>query len=69
MEEIFFIIEDEPEGGYTAHALGHSIITQGETIEDIKKNINEAVSCHFDEGSGPYLVHMRFVHEESFTCA
>jgi hypothetical protein len=42
MNEIIFLIEDEPEGGYNAQALGHSIFTQGETVEEIKKNIG----CH-----------------------
>jgi predicted RNase H-like HicB family nuclease len=69
MEELFFIIEDDPEGGYTAAALGHSIYTAGETIDEVKRNIRDAVSCHFGETGGPRLVRLRFVHEESFTCA
>ena len=32
MNEIIFMIEDDPEGGYNAQALGYSIFTQGETV-------------------------------------
>jgi len=46
---IQFIIETAEEGGYTASAVSHSIYTQGETLDEIVKNIKEAVSCHFEE--------------------
>ncbi len=48
VKEIIFIVEDEPEGGYTANALGHSIFTQGDTWDELKININDAIGCHFD---------------------
>jgi predicted RNase H-like HicB family nuclease len=43
MNEIIFLIEEAPEGGYNARALGESIFTQGETFEETKKNIKDAV--------------------------
>jgi predicted RNase H-like HicB family nuclease len=49
MNEIIFLIEDDPEGGYNAQALGCSIFTQGETVEELKENIMDALRCHFDE--------------------
>jgi predicted RNase H-like HicB family nuclease len=48
-EIIFEVKEDETEGGYVAQALGHGIHTQGETLEELRKNVLEAVDCHFDE--------------------
>ena len=48
MNEIIFLIEEDPEGGYNAQALGHSIFTEGETIEELKGNIKDALDCHFD---------------------
>jgi hypothetical protein len=48
MTEIIFIVEESPEGGYEARALGHSIFTEGETVEELKENIKEAVHCHFE---------------------
>lgn len=53
MNEIIFLIEEANEGGYTARALGESIFTEGDTFEEIKENIKEAVDCHFDEGKKP----------------
>jgi hypothetical protein len=48
MEEIIFLVEESQEGGYIAKGLGVSIFTEGETIEDLQKNIKEAILCHFD---------------------
>lgn len=63
--EIIFIVEESPEGGYEAKALGHSIYTEGETIEDLKKNIKEAIHCHF-EIDAPKIVRLHFIREEVF---
>ena len=49
MNEIIFLIEDDHEGGYDAQVLGYSIFTQGETVEELKYNIMDALRCHFDE--------------------
>lgn len=69
MNEIIFLIEESPEGGYTAKAMGHSIYTDAETIEDMKKSITDAVKCHFDEEEMPKLVRMHFVRDEVFAIA
>ena len=44
-----FIIQTAPEGGYTAEAIGYSIHTEGNTLDETVGNINEAVECHFGE--------------------
>lgn len=46
---IQFFIQTDPEGGYTAQAVGYSIYTQGETLDETARNIKEAVECHFGE--------------------
>ncbi|HOL96709.1 MAG TPA: type II toxin-antitoxin system HicB family antitoxin [bacterium] len=48
-ELIFEVKEDEVDGGFVASALGVGIHTQGETIEDLKKNIKDAIDCYFDD--------------------
>lgn len=63
MEELFFLVEETPEGGYTARALGESIFTQGDTIEEVKGNIRDAVACHF-ESNRPRIVRLHIVREE-----
>jgi predicted RNase H-like HicB family nuclease len=63
MEEIFFLIEETPEGGYTARALGESIFTQAETIEEIKNNIRDAMECHFEK-ERPKIIRLHIVRDE-----
>lgn len=49
MDELIFIVKKSFDGGYEARALGESIFTQGETYDEVKSNIIEAVECHFDD--------------------
>lgn len=64
MDELIFLIEEAVEGGYNARALGESIFTQGDTLEEIKLNIKEAVECHFDEENKPKLLRFHIVIDE-----
>ena len=48
-QEIIFVVEESPEGGYEARALGYSIFTQGESLVELRKMARDAVACHFDE--------------------
>ena len=64
MNELIFLIEDAPEGGYTARALGISIFTEADNLEDLREQVRDAVRCHFDEGQGPKVIRLHFVHEE-----
>jgi len=56
MNEIMFLIEEAFEGGYTAKAIGEGIFIEGNTLEEIKRNIAEAVECHFEEDRKPKLI-------------
>lgn len=67
MNEIFFLIEEAIEGGYTAKAIGESIFTEGDTMEELKENIREAVQCHFDEEKLPKIIRLHMVKEEIIT--
>ena len=64
MNEIFFLVEEAPEGGYAAKALGESIYTEAETLEELHANVRDAVQCHFEEGNAPKMVRLHFTHEE-----
>ncbi len=48
MNEVVFLLEDDPGGGFTARALGHAIFTDGETLDEVRANVRDAVRCHFD---------------------
>jgi hypothetical protein len=64
MTELIFLVEEAPEGGFSARALGESIFTQGDSLDDLHKNVREAVNAHFDEGKGPSMLRLHFVKEE-----
>ena len=65
MIEIIFLVEEDPEGGYTANALGESIITQADNIEELRENVRDAVRCHFpDEATRPKMIRLHTVHDE-----
>jgi len=64
MSEIIFIVESSDEGGYTAKALGYSIFTEGETLEELKENIKDAVKCHFEEKERPRIARLHMVKDE-----
>jgi predicted RNase H-like HicB family nuclease len=66
-EIIFDVHEDEVDGGYVATALGHAIATQGETIEELREMVREAVQCHFGDGAPgpmPKVIRLHFVRDE-----
>lgn len=48
MSELVFLVEHALEGGFTARALGHSIFTEADTLEQLREHVKEAVSIHFD---------------------
>ncbi|MEJ5197672.1 MAG: 2-oxoisovalerate dehydrogenase [Anaerolineae bacterium] len=53
MKEIIFLVDEDPEGGFTARALGHSIFTEADTWEDLRRAIQDAVKCHFESDERP----------------
>jgi predicted RNase H-like HicB family nuclease len=67
--EIIFMVEEDPEQGYTAKALGFSIFTEANTLSELKENIKDAIKCHFEQDALPIYVHLRIVTEEKFVCA
>ncbi|WP_419936791.1 type II toxin-antitoxin system HicB family antitoxin [Candidatus Palauibacter sp.] len=64
-EIIFEVTEDEIDGGYSASALGYGIHTQGDSVEEIRLNVVEAVDCYFDETMAkPRIIRLHFVRDE-----
>ena len=58
------MVEDAPEGGYVARALGQSIVTEADSLAELQANVRDAVRCHFEEGQAPKIVRLHFVREE-----
>jgi cytoskeletal protein CcmA (bactofilin family) len=62
--EIIFAVEESPEGGYEAHALGHPIFTQAESIDELREMVRDAVHCHFEPQTAPAEIRLHFVRGE-----
>ncbi len=64
MNEIIFLVEDAPEGGFVAKALGVSIYTQADDIDGLYNQVRDAVECHFEPIDKPKIIRLHFVREE-----
>ncbi|PKB78286.1 MAG: 2-oxoisovalerate dehydrogenase [SAR202 cluster bacterium Io17-Chloro-G9] len=62
--EIIFLVEESPEGGYEAKALGQSIYTQAESLEELRTMVQDAVRCHFEDDDRPRMIRLHLVREE-----
>jgi hypothetical protein len=64
VNELIFLVEESQEGGYEARALGHSIFTQAESVDELRLMVEDAVRCHFDAPDVPKVVRLHFVRDE-----
>jgi len=67
MDEIIFVVEESDEGGYIAKALGESIFTEAETMQELRVAVKEAVHCHYDDtDTRPKMIRLHMVKDEVF---
>ena len=66
MTELLFIVSEAAEGGYTAQAVGHSIFTEADTMEELKEMVSDAVKCHFEADELPKVIRLHYTKEEVF---
>lgn len=59
-----FVVEEAPEGGYIARALGEATTTEADDLDALRAMVREAVVCHFDEGERARLVRLHLVRDE-----
>jgi hypothetical protein len=64
LSELIFVVEEAPEGGFVARALGASIFTEADTLAELPGKVRDAVRCHYEEGKGPKVVRLHHVREE-----
>lgn len=65
--EIIFLVEESLEGGWEAKALGHSIYSEADTLEELKEAVRDAVRCHFEEEDLPRMIRLHVVRDEILT--
>jgi len=63
-KEISFLVEEAPEGGYTARALGHNIFTEADSLTELKRMVQDAIQCHFEAKEMPRLIRLHMVKDE-----
>ena len=65
MNELIFVVEEAPEGGYIARALGESIFTEADDLVQLQEQVRDALLCHLDdEVARPKLIRLHLVREE-----
>lgn len=64
MAELVFEVVQEADGGYSAECLTENIFTQGDTWEELRRNVIEAVTAFFFDSSVPERVRLRLVRDE-----
>ena len=62
--EIIFLVEEAAEGGYEARALGYSIYTQAESLDELNAMLQDAVRCHFEDNERPRVIRLHLVKDE-----
>ncbi len=63
-KEIIFLVEEAAEGGFCAKALGHSIFAEGETVDELKIMVQDAVNIHFETSEKPPVIRLHIVKDE-----
>ena len=64
MNEVIFLVEESPEGGYEARGLGYPIFSEADSLEELKEAVRDAVSCHFEEGERPAIIRLHLTKDE-----
>jgi len=65
MTEIHFIVEEAPEGGYLARAVGTDIFTEADDLPALHAQVRDAVRCHFDADKKPDVIRLHITREEA----
>lgn len=66
MTEIHFVVEEAPEGGFVARAMGQDLFTEGDSMAHLHAQVRDAVHCHFDDDKMPQLIRLHITREEVF---
>lgn len=67
MDEIIFLVEEKEEGGYTAKALEVAILTEADTVEQLREMVKDAVHCHYgNDENRPKIIRLHMVKNEVF---
>lgn len=60
VSENVFLVEEAPEGGFTARSLGASVFTVSDTLDELRQAERDAVAVHYEEADRPDTIRLRF---------
>ena len=70
MSELVFEVTQEADGGYVAEALGENIVTEADTWEELRANVQEAVEAYyFEEAIKPTTLRLHLRRDEVLAVA
>ncbi|MGD1074011.1 MAG: 2-phospho-L-lactate guanylyltransferase [Bryobacteraceae bacterium] len=69
MTEIVFEVTQEADGGYCAECLSENIFTEGDTWDELRTNVVQAVSAYFFDRPAPAKIRLHLVRDEVFSVA
>jgi predicted RNase H-like HicB family nuclease len=69
MNEIIFEVSQEADSGFCAECLTESIFTEGDTWEELRANVKEAVEAYYFDGAKPPSVRLHLVRDEMLKLA
>jgi predicted RNase H-like HicB family nuclease len=64
--ELVFDVTEEADGGYVAECLSENIVTQGDTWDELRANVKEAVAAYFFDGPKPQAIRLHLQRNEVF---
>ena len=64
MTEIYFLVEEAPEGCLVARAMGADIFTEADDMQALHAQVRDAVHCHFDAGVAPSIIRLHIPREK-----
>ena len=64
MSELVFEVVQESDGGFCAECLTESIFTEGDSWDELRKNVLEATSAYFFDGPRPERIRLHLVRDE-----
>jgi len=67
--EIVFSVTQESDGGFVAECLSHDIFTQGDDWNELRSNVQEAVTGYFFDQSKPTSIRLHLVRDEVVACS
>jgi predicted RNase H-like HicB family nuclease len=67
--EIVFTITQEADGGFVGECLTHDVFTQGDTWDELRANVREAVAGYFFDQPKPQAIRLHLVRDEVLSVA